>query len=82
MLVSTVNFWRGRFATTVRELGPYALIALVVPGGTLILASLWIFRRRAWLAGHARQAWRFLTVVLTVGASVMFPSGMSERLVQ
>ena len=29
----------------VREFGPYAAIALVVPGGSLIAVLLWIYRK-------------------------------------
>ncbi len=48
------NSWKSRVATALREFGAYAAIALVVPGGTLILLSVWVFRHRSWLAGHGR----------------------------
>ena len=34
-----------RLADSVRELGPYAAIAVVVPGGSLIALSVWAVRR-------------------------------------
>lgn len=37
--------WLTRFASTLREIGPYAAIVLLVPGGTLIALSLWAVRR-------------------------------------
>jgi hypothetical protein len=67
MLISRIK-WRSRLATALRELGPYAAIGLVLPGGTLILASLWALRHRRWLATHAR---RMLAVVLLVGATTI-----------
>ena len=33
-----------------RELGLYAAVALIVPGGSLIVFLLWAFRHRGWLA--------------------------------
>jgi hypothetical protein len=67
MLVPRLN-WIGRFATALRELGPYAVIGLLVPGGTLILVSLWAFRQRPWFAARAR---RRLTTVLALAVSLM-----------
>jgi len=54
MLVPRLN-WIGRFATALRKLGPYAVIGLLVPGGTLILVSLWAFRHRPWFAARASR---------------------------
>lgn len=66
VLVPRLN-WIGRFATALRELGPYAVIELL-PGGTLILVSLWVFRNRPWFAARARRG---LATVLALGASLM-----------
>jgi hypothetical protein len=30
-----------------KELGPYAAIEIILPGGTLIALALWLYRRRA-----------------------------------
>jgi hypothetical protein len=69
MLVSRVT-WMGRLTTELRELGPYAAIALVLPGGSLLLVSLWAFRHRRWFAARAR---RTLAIVLALGAGVIVP---------
>ena len=56
MLIPRLN-WIGRFATALRELGPYAVIGLAVPGGILILVSVWAFRhRRRWQHRSPRGA--------------------------
>ena len=34
-----------RIMQTARALGPYLLIVLLVPGGSLIVPLLWLFRR-------------------------------------
>jgi hypothetical protein len=45
-----------RITGVLRTLGPYAVIELLVPGGTLIALALWAFRNRASLAARARGA--------------------------
>jgi len=35
-----------------RQLGLYAAVALIVPGGSLIAFFLWAFRHRPWLAAY------------------------------
>jgi hypothetical protein len=67
MLVPRVN-WMRRLTTELRELGPYAALGLVLPGGSVILASLWAFRHRRWFLAHAH---RTLIIVLTVGAGAV-----------
>ena len=67
MLFSRVN-WMSRLTTALRKLGPYAAIGLVLPGGTVLLASWWAFRHRPWFATHAR---RLLAIVLALGATIM-----------
>ena len=37
-------------STSTRELGLYAAVALIVPGGSLIAFLLWAFRRSGWRA--------------------------------
>jgi hypothetical protein len=69
MLVSRFN-WTSRLIAAFRELGPYAPIALALPGGALIVASLWAFRHRQWFPAHAR---RLLAMVLAHGATLMIP---------
>jgi hypothetical protein len=74
MLVPRLK-WIGRFATAFRELGPYAVIGLLVPGGTLILVSLWTFRHRPWFAARAR---RRLAAVVALGVSLMVTGSTSR----
>jgi hypothetical protein len=73
MLVPRLS-WIGRFATALRELGPYAAIGLLLPGGTLILMSLWAFRHRPWFAAHARRG---LATVVAIGVSLMVTGSTS-----
>lgn len=44
-----------RVAGSMRELGPYAVIALIVPGGCLIALVIWAFRNRVFLMGRLRD---------------------------
>jgi len=48
--------WIARLATLLRSFGPYAAIELLLPGGSLIALSLWIFRHREELAARMRLA--------------------------
>jgi len=47
--------WLSRIVPTLRELGPYAAVGLVVPGGSLLLLWVWAFRNRQWLALRFRH---------------------------
>ena len=38
--------WIDRLAAAMRELGPWAALALILPGGSLIALAAWAFRRR------------------------------------
>lgn len=55
-----------------RELGPYAVIGLLVPGGSLIALGMWAFRNRAWAARHLG---RVLVIVVAMAAALAFPRG-------
>jgi len=46
------NSWISRLQAPVRDLGPYAAIALTLPGGTLVALSLWALRHRSWFVAH------------------------------
>ena len=59
-------------AATLRELGPYAAIGLVVPGGSLIALAMWAYRHRAQTARHLS---RVLVIVLALAAALVFPRG-------
>ena len=52
----TSGSWINRLARTLRALGPYGAIELVLPGGTLVVLSLWAIRHRSWLIERARRA--------------------------
>jgi hypothetical protein len=67
MLVARVK-WISGVTREWRELGPYAAIALMLPGGTLIAASLLILQHRPWFFAHARRG---LTIVLALLATVV-----------
>ncbi len=54
MFVLHIN-WRSHLTAALRELGPYAAIGLVLPGGTVLLASMWAFRHRRWFVARARR---------------------------
>jgi len=62
--------WRVRLARPVRELGSYAAIVLIVPGGSLIALALWMLRYRSWLAARARRA---LAALLAFAVGLIFP---------
>jgi hypothetical protein len=63
--------WIARLRTRLHELGPYVAIALALPGGSVLLASLWVFRHRRWMLA---QAQRTLIIVSALGAGVILPS--------
>jgi hypothetical protein len=44
------------FAGPMREMGRYAVVALIVPGGCLIALAFWAFRHRAWLTACVRRS--------------------------
>lgn len=51
--------WLARGIAGVRELGPYAAIELVIPGGSIIAVLLWLYRRsRLTRAGISKTALR------------------------
>ena len=46
----------GRLSRSVREIGPYAALALLLPGGSLIAVLIWLVHHRSWLAAHRKHA--------------------------
>jgi quinol monooxygenase YgiN len=68
MLVARVK-WISGLITAWRELAPYAAIALL-PGGTLIVASLWILQLRPWFFGRVRRG---LAILLALLPTVALP---------
>lgn len=59
-----------RLADSMRELGPYAVIALILPGGSLIALAAWAFRHRSTLTARLG---RVLVVVAAFGLAVILP---------
>jgi len=75
MLVARVN-WISGVTTALRELGPYAAIALLLPGGTLIVVSLWILHHRPWLFAQVRRGFAIvlpLLPTLVLSGSTLLP---------
>ena len=77
--MTTQPSWIVRLAAAVRALGPYAAVELLLPGGSVIALSLWVFRHRARLATHMRRALAQLaalcaTLILRTEASFSAPS--------
>jgi hypothetical protein len=70
MLVARVK-WISGLTTAWRELAPYAAIALQLPGGTLIVASLWVLRHRPWFFAHVRRGLAVALALLSTDASAV-----------
>ena len=43
-MTEKISGWMARGAAGLRELGPYAAVGLVLPGGSIIAALLWLYR--------------------------------------
>jgi hypothetical protein len=61
-----------RLVGSMRGLGPYAAIGLLLPGGSLIALCLWVMRHRAWMALERR---RILVMVAALSVMLIFPMG-------
>jgi hypothetical protein len=57
-------------AGSMREIGAYAALALIVPGGSLIVFSVWACRRRGWLTPRALRA---LAAIAALGTGLILP---------
>ena len=55
---------------SIRELGSYTAIVLLLPGGSLIALTMWMLRHRTWLAARARRG---LAALLALGVGLIFP---------
>lgn len=61
--------WRVRLTRPMRELGSYAAIALMLPGGSLIALTLWMLRHRTWLAARTRRGLSAMLEFFASGSS-------------
>jgi hypothetical protein len=59
-----------RLADSIRELGPYAAVALILPGGSLIAVGAWAFRHRSALTARLG---RVLVLVAAFGLAMILP---------
>lgn len=50
-----LTMWFQKGLVGLRELGPYAVVELILPGGTVIAVLLWLYRRhqRRLLEAHS-----------------------------
>jgi hypothetical protein len=62
--------WRVRLLHSIRELGSYSAIVLILPGGSLIALAFWMLRHRAWVAARTRQS---LAAILAFGMGLIYP---------
>lgn len=60
--------WIDRLWTLGRAYGAYVAIEVLLPGGSLIALTLWIFRNRERVAARVRRA---VTRIAALGASVI-----------
>jgi hypothetical protein len=60
----------GQLSGSMRKLGAYAAVALLVPGGSLIAFILWASQQRAWLSP---RAWRTLFALAALGTGLIVP---------
>lgn len=53
-LHSRLAVWIARVGAILRQIGPYAVIEILLPGGTLMALLLWLYRRSTHLRAPAR----------------------------
>lgn len=49
----TVAAWMAAAFTKLKDLAPYAMIELLLPGGSVLALTLWLYRRRRRLTQNA-----------------------------
>ena len=53
---SRLAAWMARLGAILRQLGPYAAIEILLPGGTLMALLLWLYRRSVYVRARARTS--------------------------
>jgi hypothetical protein len=51
----TLGAWAAVAFARLKDLAPYALIELLLPGGSVVALTLWFYRRRKRMPGLARS---------------------------
>ena len=69
-MASKDSSWKARLGRSMRELGAYSGIVLILPGGSLIALSVWMLRHRAWLAARTRRG---LAAILAFCVGLIIP---------
>lgn len=67
-----LHSWFARLVLLLQNIGPYAAIGLVLPGGSLIAVAVWVYRHRtnvlpAPLMTRVRPKWRRMAAALARG---------------
>jgi hypothetical protein len=57
-VLAGLNGWKGRTVRFIRVLGPYAAIELLLPGGSLIALSVWLYQTSRKKALLGPSAWK------------------------
>jgi hypothetical protein len=55
---------------SMRKLGAYAAVALIVPGGSVIAFAMWASQHRGWLTP---RTWRALFALVALGTGLVLP---------
>jgi len=59
-----------RLSGSMRKLGAYAAVALLVPGGSIIAFVMWASQHRGWFTP---RAWRAVFTLLALGTGLIVP---------
>jgi hypothetical protein len=81
--MSILKGWGGYAAAVIvrlRAVAPYALIELILPGGSVMALLLWLYRRRKNGVGFGRFPMRLLSLLrLTAPCASARPLGVREH---
>jgi hypothetical protein len=53
--IRTLRAWAAAAFATLKDLAPYAMIELLLPGGSVVALTLWFYRRRKKVPALARS---------------------------